>query len=221
MSNITKQGLVKAPGQINENLFCNSYFSSNMPLGGSNDTSSYLGYYNGSTSIHNLVNGEDTITLTNTSNLGINFKRLATDINLDSNSYYTISCEAKCSNANAHLDIGLSYCNTSNSWVWRGGSNPQNFSAANTWQKFKLTFKPDANTKYIGYCFTVNCGDNHTLVLRRCKLEKGSIVTPWTPSPLDAIYTGSSCGFTELSIVSPAQASVNANFWVANEFIEW
>lgn len=172
-----------------ENLFRDSYFRADMILGGSSDTSTTLGYYNGAASNHSLANGEDTITLNGSSNIGINFKRLATDINLDVSSYYTISCEAKCTNASAHLDIGLSYCNTSNTWIWRGGTNPQNFTAANTWQKFTLTFKPDADTKYIGYCFTCNCGGNHTLVLRHCKLEKGSVATPWTMNILDTEMT--------------------------------
>ena len=217
-TNITKQGLACASGGIGENLFRDSYFQAGMTLGTSSDTSTPLGYYNGAASNHSFSNGEDTILLNNTSNIGINFKRLATNINLDTTSYYTISCEAKCTNGSAHLDIGLSYCNTSDAWVWRGGTNAHYFTEANTWQKFTLTFKPDSNTKYIGYCFTCNCGGDNTLTLRRCKMEKGSVATPWTPSPQDEVYIGDICGFTELN---GDIASIGENCITATEFIEW
>lgn len=176
-------------GRGQDNLFRDSFFQSDMILTASSDMSSPLGFYNGTASNHSLLNGEDTILLNSQSNIGINFKRVATDISLDSTSYYTISCEAKCTNASAHLDIGLSYCNTSDTWIWRGGTNANYFTAADTWQKFTLTFKPDADTKYIGYCFTCNCGGNHTLTLRHCKLEKGSVATPWMPNSTDTAYT--------------------------------
>ena len=143
-------------------------------------------YYNGSASNHNFQGNTDYITLSSGSNIGISFLRKASDINLDYNSYYTISCEAKCTKSNMHLDIGLSYMNTSNTWVWRGGSNPQNFTTTNEWQKFTLTFKPDADTQYIDYCFTVN--GTGTLAIRKCKMEKGSAATPWIPNPADVSW---------------------------------
>lgn len=143
-------------------------------------------YYNGSASNHSFQGNTDYITLSSGSNIGISFLRKASDINLDYNSYYTISCEAKCTTSNMHLDIGLSYMNTSNTWVWRGGTNPQNFTATNVWQKFTLTFKPDADTLYIDYCFTVN--GTGTLAIRKCKMEKGSVATPWVPNPADVSW---------------------------------
>lgn len=151
-----------------------------------------LAYYNGSTAIHTFTewaDGEfqDTILLNAASNLGIAFRRTATDMNLDTSSQYTISCWAKCSKRGAHLDIGLSYYTTNNEWVWRGGSNPQNFSTINTWQKFTLTFTPDANTQAICYCFTVVgvANGTDTFTIRHCKLEKGAAPTNWAPAPED------------------------------------
>lgn len=161
--------------------------SSGFVANSSTDWTKYFRYYNGSSSNHSFSGDTDNITLSSGSNIGIAFVRKATDINLDSNSYYTISCEAKCSTAGAHLDIGLSYYNNSNSWIWRGGSNAQNFAAIDNWQKFTLTFKPDADTQYICYCFTVN--NTGTFSIRHCKLEKGNISSSWMPNSADVNYT--------------------------------
>ena len=153
------------------------------------DFSKPLRFYNGDASIHNfqLIDDDiyqDTVTLNSAANLGIAFARLATDMNLDSNSYYTLSCYASCTKSGAHLDIGLSYYNTANTWVWRGGSNAQYFTGINTVQRFALTFKPDVDTQAIMYCFTVLgvAGGTDTFTIYNCKLEKGSLVTDWLPS---------------------------------------
>ena len=149
-------------------------------------------WYNGSAAIHTFTEWspgvyQDTVLLNAASNLGICFGRLASDMNLDTSSQYTISCWAKCTKRDAHLDIGLSYYTTGNEWVWRGGSNSQNFSAINSWQKFSLTFTPDANTQAIDYCFTVVgvANGTDTFTIRHCKLEKGSTATDWAPAPED------------------------------------
>ena len=169
-----------------ENLFIGSSYTSsditNFVSNGDTDWTKPLRYYNGSKNIHSFADGIDTITLTSTSNLGIAFVRSAADINLDTNSQYTISCEAQCSSISKPLCIGLSYYTTANTWTWRGGTNGQNFKAIDTWQKFTLTFTPDANTQYICYCFTVATGGNNILKIRNCKLEKGSIATSWSPA---------------------------------------
>lgn len=144
------------------------------------DFSRHFRYYNGSASIHNFSEYspgvyQDTVTLNSSSNLGIAFARMADEMGLDSTSSYTITCWAKCSKTGMSLAIGLSYYNTSNSWVWRGGTNATAFSAANTWQKFSLTFKPDADTKAICYCFTVAGGTgSETFTIRNCWLEKNA-----------------------------------------------
>ena len=191
-------------GRTNENLFRDSAFNISELTGNSSDLTTTLGYYNGAASNHTFENGIDTILLNSTSNIGINFKCKATDINLDTSAYYTISCEAKCSKSGATLDIGLSYYNNSNSWVWRGGTNPQSFNAVDTWQKFKLTFKPDSDTQYIGYCFTCKSGGNNTLSLRYCKMEKGSVATPWMPNSADDEYS-------ELGYNSTTELDISGN----------
>lgn len=179
-----------------ENLFTGTAMTPDVRAGfvnnGSTDWTKPLRYYNGSTAIHTFsdtVPAEDTIKLSTAGNLGIAFVRSAADMNLDSSAYYTISCKAKCSASGKKLCIGLSYYTTSNSWVWRGGQNAKAFSAVNTWQTFTLKFKPDANTQYICYCFTVagTANGTATFTIKECKLEKGSSATAWTPSKLDSV----------------------------------
>lgn len=157
------------------------------------DWDQYVRFYNGAVSNHTFTDngddfGEDTILLNSNANIGLGFLRKASEISLDSTSNYTLSCEAKCTKAGAELCIGLSYYNTSNTWVWRGGTNPQAFNAVNTWQKFTLTFTPDSNTQCIEYCFTVRgvASGTDTFTIRKCKLEKGSVATAWSKSPHDS-----------------------------------
>jgi hypothetical protein len=180
-----------------ENLFIGSGFTStdyddmvvNSDL---TNLTKCVRWYNGGKTNHTFIDGIDTIKLNSKANLGICFFRPATDINLDSTSNYTISCEAKCTKSGAELSIGRSYYTTGNSWTWRGGENKVKFSAVNTWQTFTLTFKPDANTKYICYCFTVYGAANSTdtFSIRHCKLEKGSTATPWDLNQQELGYTG-------------------------------
>ena len=144
---------------------------------------------------------------------------IQSEIELDSSSYYIISCESKCSKSGAHLDIGLSYYTTADAWVWRGGSGSQNYTAVDTWQKFYRTFKPDANTKAIDYCFTVigTSGGMDTFSIRHCKLEKGSIPTDWCPAPEDEYFVSSTSGFNELF---DGNASISRGYINSIDFIE-
>lgn len=223
---IKKTGVVSASGEIGRNLFIGSDFSpsviANFVSNSSQDWTKPLRYYNGAQSLHTFDGLTDIINLKyNTGNIGICFARLATDMNMDTSSYYTISCEAKCTKSGAHLDIGLSYMNTSDSWVWRGGTGAQNFTAVDTWQKFTRTFKPDADTKVISYCFTVigvsSSSDPETFCIRHCKLEKGSIATPWCPASEDEYYVSSICGANE---IGATQASIYKGLVNAPDFIE-
>lgn len=157
------------------------------------DWDQYVRFYNGAVSNHTFTDngddfGEDTILLNSNANIGLGFLRKASEISLDSTSNYTLSCEAKCTKAGAKLCIGTTYYTTSNTWVWRGGTNPQAFNAVNTWQKFTLTFTPDSNTQCIEYCFTVRgvASGTDTFTIRKCKLEKGSVATAWSKSPHDS-----------------------------------
>lgn len=180
---------------IPENLFVATDMSESITTNASTDWTKHFRIYNGSAAIHTIdtIEMTDTIALTTAnSNLGIAFARLNSEINLDPTQYYTISCEAKCTNVNLKLCIGLSYYNDQSTWVWRGGSNAKTFTTANTWQKITHTFKPDANTYAICYCFTINPGASptgtDTFSIRKCKLEKGSTATEWQPSPADDSY---------------------------------
>lgn len=180
-----------------KNLFIGSGFTSadytDMTTSNSDTSnwSKYLRWYNGSKAIHSFSDGADTIKLNNTGNLGIAFVRKATDIDLDPDSYYTISCEAKCTKSGAQLGIGTSYYTTANAWVWRGGANKFNFTSVNTWQTFTYTFKPDSNTQYICYCITCAngvSGGTDTFSIRHCQLEKGSTATDWVLNNADIDY---------------------------------
>lgn len=178
-----------------ENLFRGTSMDNrtSFPNNASTDFQIPFRYYNGTAAMHNFTAADDgglqdTVTLSAAGNIGICFGRLVEEIpEWDPTSYYTISCWAKTTKANAHLDIGISYRNTSDGWVWRGGSNAKNFSTTNTWQFFTHTFKPDANTKAIDYCFTVIgvAGGTDTFTIKHCKLEKGKEATPWLTSPAD------------------------------------
>jgi hypothetical protein len=164
-----------------------------MVVSSSTDWTKHFRWYNGNKTNHtfsNTIPATDTIKLNSNANIGICFVRKATDIGLSSSSNYTISCKAKCTSASFSLGIGLSYYTTANAWTWRGGQHTVAFGAANTWKTFTLTFKPDADTKYICYCFTVKPGTSttHSFTIKECKLEKGSVATPWEPAIIDSIY---------------------------------
>ena len=191
------------------NLFAGTAMTSDvqdgMVVSSSTDWTKHFRWYNGNKTNHtfsNTIPATDTIKLNSNANIGICFVRKATDIGLSSSSNYTISCKARCTSASFSLSIGLSYYTTANAWVWRGGTNAVSFGAANTWKTFTLTFKPDANTQYICYCFTVKPGTSttHSFMIKECKLEKGSVATPWEPAVIDSIYqppfvtdTGADC----------------------------
>lgn len=165
------------------------------------DDGSYFRYYNGAVSNHTFEqiaggNGyQDTILLNSAANIGIAFMRPVSEFNFNSNSYYTMSCWAKTTKTSAGLDMGLSYRTNADAWVWRGGSNRHLFNTTNTWQHFSLTFKPDADTKIIMYCFTVLGVTNgtDTFTIKHCKLEKGTKPTDWSPAPEDIAHVNGEC----------------------------
>lgn len=170
-------------GNYNPNLFTGTEFTDipRMAVSSTADWSTPLRSYNTNTSMHSLENGAIKTNLNTTGNLGIALVRSAADMNLDPNSWYTISCEAKSNQTTNPLCIGLSYYKTDNTWWWNGGANPQTFNQANSWQKFSVTFKPASDTQCICYCFTVAGAANGTgtFSIRNCKLEKGVMATPW------------------------------------------
>jgi len=225
MANITKTGIVTSTGFPNENLLRVTAMTEieraqiSFIADGSTDWTQPFRYYNGSASIHTFSGDTDTILLNANSNLGIAFQRKATDIDLDSTAYYMLSCEAKCTKSGAKLSIGRSYYSTADAWVWRGGEYTTTFAAVNVWQQFKLKFKPDANTQYIMYCFTVNpgaSGGSDTFTIRHCKLEKGEVVTPWVPNENDVMFTRTA-GLIEADGIAQIQKKGTIQ---ANEFRE-
>ncbi len=226
MANISERGTITSTGYPNENLLHATSLTDmersqiSFVKNDVTDWTQPLRFYNGSASIHTFSGDTDTILLNANSNLGIAFQRKATDIDLDSTSYYVLSCEAKCTKSGAKLSIGRSYYSTSNAWVWRGGEYTTTFSAINTWQKFTLKFKPDSNTQYIMYCFTVNPGSSggtDTFSIRHCKLEKGEIPTAWVTNKDDVVFT-STAGLVELDDIAKIQ---KRGYIQSPEFIEF
>ena len=224
MANISKKGDITSTGTPNKNLFIATSMSSaerrNLTFlrNDSTDWTQPFRYYNGASTNHTFSKDTDTILLNSASNIGIAFQRKATDIDLDSSSYYTISCEAKCTKSGAKLSIGLSYYTTANAWVWRGGTNQVDFTEINKWQKFTLKFKPDSNTQYIMYCFTVVGTSNgtDTFTIRHCKLEKGEIPTAWNTNESDVMIARKQ-GLFELDDI----AKIQKNGYIQSyEFIE-
>ena len=224
---LKKEGIWSASGKgVGENLLKLTTMNNrdDFVINSNLDFTKEFRYYNGNISLHNFSNDkeicEDTITLNSTSNLGIAFCRLASDINLDSSSYYTLSCYAKTTQADSNLSIGLSYYNTNDTWVWRGGTNLKPFEKLDTWQYFSLTFKPDANTKAICYCFTVKgvSGGTESWTIKQCKLEKGTTPTPWVPNLEDNIYIPSTIPFIENDIKN--KVTIGQNYIDANQFYE-
>lgn len=225
MANITKTGIVTSTGFPNPNLLRVSAMTEieraqiSFITSSSTDWTQPFRFYNGSASIHTFSGDTDTILLNANSNLGIAFQRKATDIDLDSTAYYVLSCEAKCTKSDAKLSIGRSYYTTADAWVWRGGENLTAFAAVNTWQRFTLKFKPDANTQYIMYCFTVNpgaAGGTDTFTIRHCKLEKGEIPTAWVANENDVMFARTP-GLIELDDIAKIQKN---GYIQAYEFIE-
>ena len=221
--NLSKQGIwtISNDGSLNENLFLLSGFTDTSTFGSPLASATRpLAIYNGNVGLHSFANGEDTISLSVGGNIGICFVRLASDIGLDSSSYYTISCWSKTTKPDAHLDIGLSYYNQSDAGVWRGGSGRQNYNTTDTWQYFTRTFKPDADTKAICYCFTVigQSGGTYNFTIKQCKLEKGNKATLWTPNPSDIDYipVSPTSGIIETGNI----ARVYSNRMDAHEFYE-
>ena len=79
---VCKSGIVNATGNVNPNLLRDTVMSVNNGFvsNSSTDWTKYFRYYNGSTSIHTIVEDTDTVLLNSASNLGIAFQRKATDI---------------------------------------------------------------------------------------------------------------------------------------------
>lgn len=103
-------------GNYNPNLFAGTEFVDipRTAASSTTDWSASLRTYNTNTSMLSYEQGVITTTLSTTGNLGISLARRASDINLDPNSWYTISCEAKSNQTTNPLCIGLSYYKTDN-----------------------------------------------------------------------------------------------------------
>lgn len=169
------------------NLLLKTDFPSDAVLVANTNTNfaNPLAYYNSDIYQYGQAN-ELEFTLVNTANIGIVGRRLASEIALDANEYYTLSAWVKLSVTNAVVGRVLSYQKNDGTWVWRGGQQAVKIPTANEWTFISITFKPDDDTYAISYGFTCNYGNNAKFSIRHMKLEKGNIATDWTPAPEDA-----------------------------------
>lgn len=153
--------------------------------------------YNGHKSLHTFTAQQgssayiDSIALKGTKgNIGICFCRYAKEV-LKAGNTYTISFYAKCNDVSIPIWIGLSYYNTSDSFVFRGGENIRYLSKADTWEKIVFTFTlKDLDVKYMLYAMggvASNITTDVVLQIKEPKLEAGNKATDWTPAPEDLI----------------------------------
>lgn len=188
--NIMKQGLVNASGQVNPNLFKTTPKSAN--------TTTYNAYQINMT--ENLVAGQT----------------------------YTMQLW--------DVDISHSAKDTASLGIWRywgGGSVNLGSWAGTTYftnghaDHLIATFTPTssqasgsgATNAWINiYNSVPSVSGTLSMHIGHWKLEKGSVGTPWIPASTDDIYTGDTCGFTE---IDATQCSIGENCITATDFIEW
>ena len=191
----TKTEVTSAIDKINiggRNLFLKTGFQEGVEFVYSENTdfTKPLAYYtNNSITFEDFDNLSRQLTfkLLGTYNDGIVFRRLASEIDLDPEETYIMSCWVKVSVAGMRISQNLTYRSTSGEWQWRGGTNNVEIAEADTWTKISIEFKPDPDTYAISYGFTCDYGNNATMTIRHPKLEKGNKATDWSPAPEDLV----------------------------------
>ena len=148
-----------------------------------------------------------TIKLLGNYNNGIVFRRLASEIDLDPEETYIMSCWVKVSVAGIRVSRNLTYMSTSGEWQWRGSSNTVKITEADTWTKISTEFKPAPDTYAISYGFTCDYGNNATMTIRHPKLEKGNKTTDWSPAPEDLVVESKTYTDAQLKISSDSITS--------------
>lgn len=235
--NINNQGLVNASGEeISSNFFTNSDFAStysetrwDTDKNGTILASSWGGYNGGVTNPTTVYHahltqfqGESVYQYTRTANetwLGCSQGGLQSII--QPNTTYTWSIdEYRTSGSNNYITAGLYYKKTSDGSnnFWAGCPHGSGEDAFDKWVRRYYTFTIEeiyigANVSFYIYGMS---GGNGTIYMRRPKLEKGSVPTPWTKKDSEG-YTINNHGFVESQL---GILSVHDNYIESKNFIE-
>lgn len=138
---------------------------------------------------------------------------------------YVFSWEQYCVEGNNYSTGGLYYYTTGATsanfhlGLFNGSYNRQ----IGKWQKFVYTFTAPQNgdySKYMQWYIYGHAGGIGKIYIRRPKLEKGEISTPWTPNPADPEYTALGLNDGTIYDCSGYQYNgINNNVIYKNEYI--
>lgn len=218
-TNINKQGIAFASGNINPNLMPNSYI---MPLGTASYATGTWRVAGSSTMTKSRVLIENG--MYGLQNVGIQTPNDGSCYGIDGfplegNTNYIISMWARIvSGTEAYAgynvynatDVGGSYTKIDKNYR----VTPLSTDWTRCWYEFKTNSATSRNI-YIG----ITTGDTDvTTQMCLIKIEKGSILTPWSPYSTDDIYVGATSGFME-TLNSP-NASISKEYMEATQFYE-
>ena len=240
MTSITQQGIASASGQeISANLLKNSDFSTtyqqttgwDTTKNGTTLASSWGGYNGGVTNASTVYHahmvqfqGEWVYVYIRTSAeswLGVSQGGLQSVI--EPNTTYTWSIdEYRTNGSNNYITSGIYYKrNSSDTNGFHSGlSHGEGETAFDKWVRRYYTFTTGDVYTSSGISFYIygQTGGTGTIYMRRPKLEKGSVATPWTKAASEN-WDVTNHGFVES--VSNQPAKIYENYIEATEFIEW
>ena len=206
---ITKEGLVKASGEINPNLL-SRYVAPGTGSPTSTSTAGRTKYY-----------GDYGIIIPATENADTYFN-LFMKQQLTANAKYTISCNVSGLLEGGYYNFPLfTQSNTAMGILQLNHNGLCSLTFTMTYTGAQTASTVGSETVY--RCFmddtarTIPSGQG-AITVTHFKLEAGEIATPWCPYTNDPNYAGDICGFTE---IDATQCSIGKNCVTATEFIEW
>ena len=218
-TNINKQGIAYASGEINPNLMPNSYI---MPYGSANPSTGTWRNAGTSTMTKSRVLIENG--MYGFQNVGVQTANDGSCYGIDSfpteaNTNYIISMYARIvSGTEGYAGYNIysaTYVNGSDTKVDKNYHvTPLTTNWTRCWMQFKTNSATTRNL-YIG----ITTGETDvTTQMCLIKLEKSSVLSPWCPNGIDDIFVGTQPSFIEpLNIQNTSIASI---FITANQFYE-
>lgn len=205
---ITKEGLVKASGEINPNLL-SRYVAPGQGSPTSTSTAGRTQYY-----------GDYGIIIPATENADTYF-RLFLKQQLTANAKYTISCNVSGLLDGSYYRFPLFAQGNTSMGVLQLDHNGLCTLTFTMTYGTQTAISAGSETIYI--CFMDDsvralASGQGAITVTHFKLEAGEIATPWCPYTNDPNYTGDICGFTE---IDATQCSIGENCITATDFIEW